>query len=334
MITNGITKRGVFIDLKTDFGFKHCMGDEPTMRSFLNAILSEDYGRIDHLEFLPEVQTRDHPDLRGVTFDLRCRLDNGDDVIVEMQNYAHPFFKTRANYYLYNLMDKHITKGTAWSEIQEDIPRLIGVFILGVPMEGLDEVVTRTAEFDIDKGTEFWDRMRKYYISLPNFQLSVRENGLTTKDIWFETIKNLGNMERIDPAIYELADDALLELIEKAKVSALSEEEYAQYEAELKILSNRGTVERYGFDMGRKEGFKQGREEGWNEGLNEGKIEGRKEGLKEGRKEGKIEGKIEGRKEGSHLHALQMARLMISHNEPFDKIMLYTGLSKEEIDAL
>ena len=272
--------RGVYIDLKTDFGFKHCMGEEASMKSFLNAILSEDYGTIEHLEFLPVEQTRDHPDLRGVTFDLRCQLDNGDEVIVEMQNYTHPFFKTRANYYLYNLMDKHIKRGVSWSEREEDIPRLIGVFILGVPMEELEEVVTRTAEFDIDKQTEFWDRMRKYYISLPNFQLAVEKSGLTPKDIWLETIKNLGNMENLDPEIYEIADEALLKLIEKAKVSALSEAEYAQYEAELKVLSNRGTVERYGFEQGIKRGLAEGRAQGLKEGLKEGREEGREEGIK------------------------------------------------------
>lgn len=304
--------RGVYIDLKTDFGFKHCMGEEASMKSFLNAILSEDYGTIEHLEFLPVEQTRDHPDLRGVTFDLRCQLDNGDEVIVEMQNYTHPFFKTRANYYLYNLMDKHIKRGVSWSERESDIPRLIGVFILGVPMEELEEVVTRTAEFDIDKQTEFWDRMRKYYISLPNFQLAVEKSGLTPKDIWLETIKNLGNMDNLDPEIYEIADEALLKLIEKAKVSALSESEYAQYEAELKVLSNRGTVERYGFEQGIKRG------------LAEGRAQGLKEGLKEGREEGIKEGILETN--------LSIARMMKQKGYPTEEITAMTGLNIDEIE--
>lgn len=317
-MANTEKKRGVYIDLKTDFGFKHCMGEEACMKSFLNAILSEDYGIIQHLEFLPVEQTREHPDLRGVTFDLRCQLDNGDDVIVEMQNYSHPFFKTRANYYLYNLMDKHVKRGVSWSEREEDIPRLIGVFILGVPVEDLDEVVTRTAEFNIDKKKEFWDRMRKYYISLPNFQLAVEKRGLTAKDIWLETIKNLGNMENIDPEIYELADEALLELIEKAKVSALTEAEYAQYEAELKILSNRGTVERYGFDQGMKRGMAEGMEKGLAEGIEKGLAEGRAEGRKEGRKE----------------EALRTAQEMKRSGISMDLIVQITKLSIAEIESL
>ena len=35
--------RNRYVDLKTDWGFKHLMGKEPQMRSFLNSLLSEDY---------------------------------------------------------------------------------------------------------------------------------------------------------------------------------------------------------------------------------------------------------------------------------------------------
>lgn len=248
--------KGIYMDLRTDFGFKHCMGNEKCMMSFLNAIIGDDYGKICSLEFLTVEPTRDHPDLRGVTFDLRCRLESGDEVIVEMQNYAHRYFKTRANYYLYNLMDEFIPKGLNWSDMRNDIPRMIGIFILGVPLDDLVDVVTVTAECDMDTGAQFWDRMRKYFISLPNFQLNENSSEYSFRDVWLETIKNLGNMERLDPKVYERADEALLKLIEKAKVSALSPEEYAQYQAELKILSNWGTPEKYGYDRGQRDALK------------------------------------------------------------------------------
>ena len=45
-------------------------------------------------------------------------------------------------------------------------------------------------------------------------------------------------MYRIHPSVYEKADPALLELIEKAKVGNLSEEEYLRYEAGLKALED------------------------------------------------------------------------------------------------
>ena len=54
------------------------------------------------------------------------------------------------------------------------------------------------------------------------------------------------------------------------------------------------------------------------------------EGLVEGRKEGLIEGRKEGRQEGK----LEIARMMLSDGEPMEKIMTYTGLTKQEITQL
>lgn len=153
-------KKGVYIDLKTDFGFKRCLGDEARAKSFLNAILSEDYGKIEAVKFEVSEMSREHPKQRGVTFDLRCRLANGDNVLIEMQNYGQRFFKTRASYYLYNLLDKEIPKGLVWSEMKEDVPRVIGVFLMGTKLEDLEAPITRTSECNLDTGEEFWNRMR------------------------------------------------------------------------------------------------------------------------------------------------------------------------------
>ncbi|MCQ2193497.1 MAG: Rpn family recombination-promoting nuclease/putative transposase [Paludibacteraceae bacterium] len=282
---DNLKKRPVFIDLRTDFGFKRCFGDEKVMKRFLNIIIGKEYGEIESLVFENVESTRVRECQRGVTFDLRCRLANGDEVIVEMQNYGHRFFQTRANYYLYNLMDKHIGKGTAWSERETDIPHLIGVFILGAPMDELKEVITQTAECDLSTKEIIWDRLRKYYISLPNFSFDVTNAKLSDEDIWIQTIKNIGKMERIDPKIYDRADDELKALIDKARISALSDEEYSRYEAELKVLSDEGTAERYGFDRGVKKGESIGLVKGKAIGLEEGKAIGLEKGRNEERQE-------------------------------------------------
>ena len=242
-------RKGVFVDLRTDFGFKHCLGSESPMRSFLNAILSDDYGKIRSVKFENVEIPPEKKDSRGVTFDLRCQTDDGTEILVEMQNYAQKLFKTRANYYLCRLMDRHIRQGFRWND-GKDIPRMLGIFIMGKPMKGLNKLVTRTAEFDIDSCTEFWDRMRKYYIAL-NYFGQDGESGLhTMRDIWISIVKNIGIMKEIDPYVLEVADEGLLELIEKARVSALTPEEYARYEAELKIISEEGSAEAYGYDRG------------------------------------------------------------------------------------
>lgn len=248
-------KKPTFIDLRCDFGFKHCMGDAVVMKSFLNATISEEYGRIESLTFANVESKKGKRENRGVIFDLRCKVEDGSEILVEMQNYAHPYFKTRANYYLYRLMDEYISQGTNWSKMKEDIPHLIGIFILGKNMMGLDKTVTKTAECDLSNKKVFWDRMQKYFISLPHVQRLTKKASF--KEIWFNIIKNLGSMRKIDESILEKADEGLLRLINKAKVAALSKEEYAEYEASLKALADEGAAEVYGYNRGLAEGSKK-----------------------------------------------------------------------------
>jgi predicted transposase/invertase (TIGR01784 family) len=231
-----------------------------------------------------------------VTFDLLCTTDKGDSILIEMQNSCQKFFKTRANFYIYKLMDSKISKGQKWIKMEEDISKVIGIFIMGETMAGIDKVVTRTGECDLDTGDLFWDRHRKYFVSLPKFSLDV--NNITTRDIWFDFFKNLGRMENIDPSVYDRADEGLLRLIEKAKIGALSEEEYKVYEASMKILADEMDMEEHGYERG---------------------IEvGRKEGVEEGRKEGMI----------------STIKMFVEGGMPISEIAKHLKISEDELNAM
>ena len=287
---------GKYIDLRCDFGFKYCMSDPIVMRSFLNAILEDDVDPIESVSFENTEIPKEFQEQRGVTFDLRCTTQSGDSILIEMQNSCQKFFKTRANYYVYKLMDSKITKGLVWSKMKKDISKIIGIFILGENIPDIDKAITCTAECDVKTGEIFWDRHRKYFLSLPKFHLDA--DNITLKDIWIHTFKNLGNMENIDPSVYERADEGLLRMIEKAKVGALSKDEYASYEASLKILADEMDMDEHGFERG----FREGREEG--------------------------------KEEGKRLNSIQIATDMKKEGLDYTFIQKYTGLSFEEIDKL
>ena len=172
-------------------------------------------------------------------------------------------------------MDSRIKRGLKWRKMKKDIPKIIGIFIMGKTMAGIDKVVTRTAECDLDTGALFWDRHRKYFINLQKFKFD--EGNITLKNIWFHSFKNLGSMENIDSSVYERADEGLLRLIEKARVGALSAKDQMRYEASLKMLEDEEPTYDEGLKEGREEGLKEGREEG----LEEGRKEGREEGANE-----------------------------------------------------
>ena len=121
-------------------------------------------------------------------------------------------------------------------------------------------------------------------------------------------------MENIDPSVYERADEGLLRLIEKAKVSALSEEEYDQYEASLKYLEDEIDMEQHGYERGMEEGLKKGTEQGM------------EQGLKQGMKQGKLE--------GEKTANLRNAKRMKQKGLDVDDIAEITGLSLEDIEKL
>lgn len=61
---------------------------------------------------------------------------------------------------------------------------------------------------------------------------------------------------------------------------------------------------------------------------------GEKKGIKKGEKIGREKGVAEGKKQGEKEKAVEMAKVMKQNNEPIDKIMAYTGLSRKEIEKI
>ncbi len=303
---------GKYIDLRCDFGFKYCMSDPIIMKSFLNALLEGDVEKITSVTFENVEMPRDTINQRGVTFDLHCSTETGDTILIEMQNSYQKFFKTRANFYIFNLMSKKIRRGIEWGKMENDITRIIGIFIMGDGLAGLDDAITCTAECNVKTGEIFWDRHRKYFINLPKFKFDA-EN-ITTKDIWINFFKNLGDMDKIHKSVYERADEGLLRLLEKAKVAALTDEERDVYEASMKRLEDEVDMEELGYKIGMEEGLDIGR--------------------KEGREEGRKEGREEGREEGEHNKALQIATDMKKEGMDVALIVKMTKLSLEEIEKL
>ena len=101
-------------------------------------------------------------------------------------------------------------------------------------------------------------------------------------------------MEFIDPSVYERADEGLRQLIKRAEVGALSEKEYDQYEASMKLLADEIDMEKQGYERGMADGMQQGMQQG----------------------------------------IAQVAKEMKQNKMPMDVIMEVTHLTKEEIDNL
>ena len=128
-------------------------------------------------------------------------------------------------------------------------------------------------------------------------------------------------MYKISPSVYEKADPALLELIERAQFCNLTDEELARYEAGLKAIEDEINFEEMLEEAKVKiaaEAYAKGFAEGFAKGFAEGLAEAHAEGYAKGIKENQIE----------------MAKKMLNMGMSIDLIAEISGLSKEEIKAL
>ena len=58
--------------------------------------------------------------------------------------------------------------------MKKDIPHLIGIFFIAHKVTDETEFIVETQEFDCKKKVPYWDRMRKYFIFLKNFDFDTK----------------------------------------------------------------------------------------------------------------------------------------------------------------
>ena len=91
-----------FVNPFTDLGFKVIFG-QPASKGLLITLLNELLAGEHHIEDLCFLDKEDHADNvhdKGIIYDLYCRTDSGEYIIVEMQNRWHSHFLDRTLYYV------------------------------------------------------------------------------------------------------------------------------------------------------------------------------------------------------------------------------------------
>ena len=160
---------GRFINPFTDFGFKFLFGREvekELLIDFLNDLLVGEHVITD-IQFLnneqqPEVKTE-----RGLIYDIYCRTNTGEHIIVEMQNREQPYFKDRALFYLSRAITQQARKGI-WNF---QLDAVYGVFFMNFVMDKdiPSKIRTDVILSDRDTGKLFNSKFRQIFIELPNF---------------------------------------------------------------------------------------------------------------------------------------------------------------------
>lgn len=313
---------GKFINPFTDMGFKRIFGQEfskPLLLDFLNNLLKGERHIVD-LRFLDKEQPAEYVGDRSLIYDIYCETDNGDKIIVEMQNRDQPYFKNRSIYYISEAIARQGERGSVWNY---NIKAVYLVAFLNFTQEEIgSKFRTDVVLADRESKETFSEMLRMVYLQLPYFQ---KEADACENDFerWIYVLKNMETLNRMP----WMAKNSLFERLSQiAEVGALSREERMKYDRSLKALRDTYSV----YQGAVNEGLQKGLEEGLQKGLQKGLEEGLQKGMEEGLQKGLEEGRAEGRAETNRENARKLKQLGVD----LHTIAQATGLSVDEIAAL
>lgn len=290
---------GVFIDPMVDWAFKRIFGEKDLLIDFLNSLFEGEHVITD-LRYLNNEREGEQKDHRKVLYDLYCTTDNGEYIIVEMQNRLQEFFKDRALFYSSRAVMEQGQQGK-WNF---ELMPVYGIFFVNFLLdeEKTEHFYRDVTLVDQHTGKVFNNKFRQIFIELPRFRKSEAdcENFF---DCW---IYNLVNMKHLDKISFKDEKAIFARLEEIASRPNLTKEERARYEYEWKKYNDYFNT----MDYATKKATEAGHAEGLAAGL------------------------AEGRAEGMALKNLENARTLKSLGVSFDIIMKTTGLNIEEIEKL
>ncbi|MCR4574380.1 MAG: Rpn family recombination-promoting nuclease/putative transposase [Lentisphaeria bacterium] len=272
-----------YINPITDFGFKRLFGTESNkdlLIDFLNAIIGlKKKECIRDVTFLNPEQLGTTKNKRKAVFDIYCKTEQGDHVIVEMQSQPVQFFKDRSLFYsAFPIRDQAI-KGDTWNF------ELKGIYAIGLLnfcfSDGKDDerYLHRVKLMDIKARKVFYDKLTFVFAELPKFKKQ-EEELKTQLDKWLYAIKHLYKLDEPPPVLSGKMFDKLFHEAAVASLTTMEQNAYAEsqkqylyYVNSLKLAKQQG--EHVGKHIGLKIGFQQGHEKGFEEGHEKGFEEGR-----------------------------------------------------------
>lgn len=303
-----------FINPFTDIGFKRIFGQElskPLLIDFLNNLL-EGERRIVSLRFLDKEQLPMYDEDRSQIYDIYCELENGEKIIVEMQQSPQEYFKNRAVYYTAEAICRQGEKGPDW---KYDIKSIYFVAFLRFRLkDGPEKFRTDVTLMDMHDKQPFSDKVRMIFLQLPYFEKEVSECA-NDFERWICILKDMEVLKRMPEAA---KNSVFAKLAEIADVGSLSREERLKYDYALKKYRDTNAVLDYAKKMAEEEGWAQGRAEGMAEGMAQGMAEGMAEGMAQG----------EAKKESEHF------RILLANGIPVERIAQMFGKTVEEVQSI
>ncbi len=255
-----------YIDPKTDFGFKRIFGHEELLVSFLNTILPPP-DRISRLEYLNTEVIGHGAAGRVVIYDLRCRTEDGRQIIVEFQRLPQPYFKERSLYYAMRGFEDQVKRGAPAYELSP----VYLVAIVDYELPGNYNGYLHHFTLRDEQGALFSPILQLYFLELTKMPMIDEQTKLSALEQWAEAIRHMPALDGIPDWVTE---EDLKKAFQVAEVAGMTDAERAKWERAFREDADlRGQVLQqyiYGKMQGEEKGLKKGREEGRQDGLEEG----------------------------------------------------------------
>ena len=254
-----------FINPFTDVGFKRIFGQEfskPLLLDFLNSLL-EGEKHIVNLTFLDKEQPALYDEDRSLIYDIYCETDEGEHIIVEMQNKSQPYFKSRSIYYISESIARQGERGSSWNYAIDSVYLI--AFLNFIPLDFKQQFRTDVVLAEKNTVDQFSDKLRMIYLQLPLFKKEADECE-NQVERWIYLLKNMETLSRLPWA----AQSAVFKKLESiADVGAMSRDERLKYDEALRKYRDTISV----FEGVRMDGLMEGRMEGLMEGQRSEKME-------------------------------------------------------------
>lgn len=181
----------------SDFGFKRVFAtekDKCLLIDLLNLCVSEDFGIISDITYLPNEHLGEREEEKKVVFDIYCRNQNDDRFIIEMQRAERPSFFRRVNTYVSRIISREVQVG----DDEYRIPRVASVNILDYEMaefENSERFFWKIWNRD-DENKIFSKTPAYYFIELSKFARLKKDTGnLSRFDKWLYLLKHVHDMK-------------------------------------------------------------------------------------------------------------------------------------------
>lgn len=226
-----------YVNIMLDRGFKTVFGEKQVAIDFINATLQGER-QVKDLTYLDKEIQPETKEEHTVIFDLLCEDVDGTKFIVEMQNCPQRYFFNQGFYNICRMITRQEKIVFDWK--YELLP-VYGIYLLNYSHPEFQH--WRTNLVFADKATgETFDKikLKQIFLSFDLFHLSEEECKTPLENM----VYILKNMDLLDVSPFKEKNDAFKRLLDAANLSAMTPQERAVYDENLKIYRDwRNTLE-------------------------------------------------------------------------------------------